>query len=281
MASSSRSDAELVLAFAGRSLRVRSAAPEVLDAVDLLLGTHRVDGPAPAAPLLEITRTRDGYQLVGADPDTPSKITADLLESTLSRVLLYRLVEHNAEHLMLHAAALEYHGRGLLCIAPAGGGKTTLSAWLLGQGFHYLTDELAAVDPTHRVEGLARPLNVKSTGLDLVRSFTWLESDLGRARVSGGITHIPRRESHPAPLPIAALLLPRFVPGADFSVTTPSVGQCAATMMRSLLNARNLPRHGLAGVVALARAVPIYAPQYGELEDVSSWLRGLLDGTDR
>ena len=47
--------------------------------------------------------------------------------------------------MLFHAAALTWQSRGILLPAFTGAGKSTLTAWLLGQGFSYLTDELAFV----------------------------------------------------------------------------------------------------------------------------------------
>ena len=46
----------------------------------------------------------------------------------------------------IHAAVLEFDGKGILLVAPSGQGKSTTTWGLLHQGFRYLSDELAPVD---------------------------------------------------------------------------------------------------------------------------------------
>ncbi len=50
-----------------------------------------------------------------------------------------------AEGVLLHAAAVEVHGRALLLVAPSGGGKTTLALALARRGHGLLSDELVPV----------------------------------------------------------------------------------------------------------------------------------------
>ncbi len=271
---------ERVVGFAGQRLRLRSAAPEVIQAVDFLFAPHVVDAHADDSPGLDVHRTAEAYHFTGPGDCTPSLVRLDVLDVVLSQTILSRLVEQDACHLMLHAAALECAGRGILCVAAAGCGKTTLTAWLLGDGCRYLTDELVAIDTEVTMRGLSRPLNVKASGLDLVRDFPWLAKDLARARTSGQVTLIPRGDAWLSPLPISALIFPRFTANAEFAVEALTVGQCAASLMSSLLNARNLPKHGLPRATALARQVPAFALRYGRLTDVSSWLANLFNGQE-
>ncbi len=280
MASSNPSNAvtERAFSFAGQRLRVCSEAAEVIEALDFLFAPHAVNTFADDWPKLEVHRAASAYCLVGASGSASLLAQPNILEVSLSQVVLQRLVEHDDSQLMLHAAALECAGRGLLCVAAAGCGKTTLTSWLLGHGYRYLTDELVAIDAESTMRGVARPLNVKASGLDLIRGFPWLADDLACARTSGQVTLIPRSDAWLSELPISAIVFPRFSANTEFMVETLSVGQCAASLMSGLLNARNLPKHGLTKVTALARHVPAFAFRYSRLTDVSSWLERLLSG---
>lgn len=266
---------ERVVAFAGRQYAVRSAATEVFDALEFVAGAHfaaRVDQDVPA---LEIARDGDGYRFIDPASRSTTSVTLGALEETLARVMVYGLVEANDDHVVLHAAALEHRGLAWLLIAPAGCGKTTLTSWLLGHGFGFMTDECVAIDRKGRASGLARPLNVKASGLDVVRSFPWMQAGLLRARASARVTFVPPSPARPGCSPLAALIFPRYLEGAALRSERLSVGRCAKSLMGNLLNARNLPGRGLPRAASLARRVPGYAMQFGELSDASSWLRGL------
>jgi HprK-related kinase A len=75
-------------------------------------------------------------------------------------------------YLIYHAAVLERQGRAVMLPAPPGSGKSTLTAALAQRGWRLLSDELALLDPrTGLVHGMARPVNLKNTAIDLIRRF--------------------------------------------------------------------------------------------------------------
>ncbi|MEN8221310.1 MAG: hypothetical protein ABFS56_34175 [Pseudomonadota bacterium] len=49
-------------------------------------------------------------------------------------------------HLLFHAAALSYRGKGIILAADSGCGKTTLTLALVRQGFKFLSDDVAALN---------------------------------------------------------------------------------------------------------------------------------------
>ena len=267
---------ERLLTFAGQWLRVCTSDPEVLEVIDFLAGAHlREAGPAMACPL-KVERRGDAFHLEGQGPHAPAQIQMGMLEEILAQVLVYRLAESNADHLLLHAAALEFEGRAILLAAPAGCGKTTLTGWLTTQGFGFLTDELAAVDEAGRVSGFGRPLNVKAVGPELWSRFPWLARDADTTRGGAHLTFIPRPGYQGPPLTVSALVFPRYEAGAGVNAEALRVGISASGLMSCLLNARNLPGNGLPRVMSLARQVPAYALRYGNLAEASAWFWGFL-----
>jgi hypothetical protein len=269
-----------VVAFAGRQFAVRSAAAEVLEAVEFIAGPHLTAYAGSGQSGLEIDRDGGAYAFVDPVSCQPTAVAASELDQTLAGVLVYGLVESNDDHVILHAAALDYRGSAVLLIAPAGSGKTTLTSWLLGQGFGYMTDECVAIDAQGRASGFARPLNIKDTGIDVVRSFPWLHPDLVGTRRSGRVTFVRPRTSLQARAPLSALIFPRFVAGAALRSELLSVGRCTQSLMSNLLNARNLPARGLRRVASLARKVPAYEVQFSDLSSTSAWLRGVCHRQD-
>jgi hypothetical protein len=101
-----------------------------------------------------ISRTQDVWRLVD-----------QALWETQQRVL--RSVK---DYLLFHAGAVGASGgRTLILPAPTATGKSTLVAALLLQGFTYLSDELASLDPiTRRMYPYERPIAFDRSSLDLL-----------------------------------------------------------------------------------------------------------------
>lgn len=247
---------------------------EAAEAVRFLFGAHLDARPPTEGACLHLSRhpEGEGYRLQRGDEVIEPRLDATEYTQALMQHGQYQLVVDEARRAMLHGAALAREGRGLLFAAAAGAGKTTLTSWLLGQSYDFLSDELAAIDLDGSLDGLSRPLNIKPGSLELLRGFPWLGEAFARGRESGGVTLLPWPRARTSPVPLRAILFPRYMADADFQAETLSPGRCAAGLMASLLNARNLPKHGLARASELARQVPGYRLTYSRLAEVSDWL---------
>ncbi|WP_306391335.1 HprK-related kinase A [Telluria beijingensis] len=75
-------------------------------------------------------------------------------------------------YLIVHAAVVEKHGRGIILPAPPGSGKSTLCAALVCRGWRLLSDELALV---RHADGLLvpvpRPVSLKNRSIEVIRAF--------------------------------------------------------------------------------------------------------------
>ena len=62
----------------------------------------------------------------------------------------------------LHAGAVAHNGKAALIAGPTGAGKSSLVAWLIGNGFDYLSDEIALLFAGEAaILGLPRALVLK------------------------------------------------------------------------------------------------------------------------
>ena len=71
--------------------------------------------------------------------------SAGAAAAALLDAVVYRLAACSRGGLVMHAAAVARSGRAMLLPGQTGTGKTTLTAWLLAQGFRYQSDELAFI----------------------------------------------------------------------------------------------------------------------------------------
>lgn len=83
------------------------------------------------------------------------------------------VISSHANHFfIIHAAALEKDGKGIIITAASGSGKSTLCAYLVSQGWRLLSDELALISPkTMEMHGLARPINLKNQSIELMKPY--------------------------------------------------------------------------------------------------------------
>lgn len=266
---------QLHIGFANSALQIQTDCPAAADTAWFVFRWH-VQNTSDADQVTRIDVLADtqsgGYQLlVNREIAAIASCLADLA-MVLMQLAQRHLIVAEARRAIFHAALLSCNGHGILLPAVAGSGKTTLAAWLLGQGFDFCSDELAAVAGTGESDGLTRPLNIKPGSMPVVNGFDWLHEAQQLARLSCGVMLLPWARAPVHSLPLQLVVSPKFVPGAPFHVQPLSPGRCALTLMESLLNARNLPKHGLTLTTSLAATLPGYRLTYSRLEDVSQWL---------
>lgn len=261
------------LSFAGKDLLIRTDTALVEDIAHFVFGPHLRQVDAATCQSMDVLSDGCGGfqflldgQLVALAMDETE--LAVMLMQTGQRQLIFR----QNHHAMLHAAVLVRNGCGFLFPAAAGSGKTTLTAWLLGHGYGLLSDELASVGPNGEIDGFTRPLNIKPGSRSLLDAFDWMLMPLTQSRVSCGVTLVPWRRKSAEKITSSVIICVSYVANAPFSVERLSPGLCARDLMGSLLNARNLPKHGLAFATRFAAEQPRYRIRYSQVEDVSTWL---------
>ncbi|MFP4396420.1 MAG: hypothetical protein ACLFTI_14280 [Anaerolineales bacterium] len=205
----------------------------------------------------------------------------------VAELLLGEIGRHLATHAragpMFHAAAVALdRERGVLLPGVIAAGKTTLTAWLLAsQGLAYLTDELVFVpQATATLRGFSRPLNLKPGGWaalrrELAPDFFAAEASGATLSYDGGLLIAPSAltpVSTRATAPLRLILFPHYAPDADFELRLLSRAQAGMRLMACLVNARNLPAHGLAEIARLARQAPAYELRYAGLDQLAARL---------
>jgi hypothetical protein len=259
--------------FAGQCVRIVTDSARAADAVRFLFAHHLGPQGKPAGREIALVEdaARGGFAMA-CDGRFAASAREEELELALVQLVQYHLVADADRAGLFHGGALVRHGRGLMLAAEAGAGKTTLTAWLLGEGYAFLSDEVAVVDTAGRLDGFSRPLNVKSGSLSMLSERAVLQAGFAQSRVSRGVTLVPWPRNAQAGIPLATILLPQYRAGAALEIEQPTPGRAAAALMGCLLNARNLPRNGLTLAASLAGSVPVVRVTYSRLEDVHSWL---------
>jgi hypothetical protein len=195
--------------------------------------------------------------------------------------LSFHLLNGLGDAFALHAAVLDKENCIVLLPGETGSGKTRLALWYRLHGFKLASDEIVTVSVkpagTNKIviDGvLARPLMVKCLAdaspllrpnevpVAQIRSFSGL-----MVRLEGSASWSQR------PIDRGFMVFPRFVAGAQLSLTPLTAGETALRLMGNCLNARNLPRGGLSFARGLACHLPAVALVYGATDQ----LDGMLD----
>ncbi len=205
-----------------------------------------------------------------------------VVADTLLGSVCHQLAWHSRGGLLFHAGGLACEGRGLLLPGTMGAGKTTLTAWLLGRGWRYLSDEMVFIaDHSDILTALPRPLNLKPPARTVLKH--WLD-DTGH--YAGQIYSTPTTDLVPPCLfnpatrfstpPLRLIIFPHFQAEGQFSLQKLSKAQTGLALMKCLVNARNLPGHGFAEISRLARQTSAFKMSYSHFDQIGDTVEKLL-----
>jgi hypothetical protein len=270
----------VTVAFAGHSVRIACPDEAVYDAVQFMFRPHTINSAKSATSRLtvETGKSSDRFNLTrGKDRLTRNRKLADLFIALYDAVI-HDVISPASEGLALHAGAVFKGKTTILIPGVSGAGKSTLTSWFISGGWDYLTDELAYLVDRETTEYLTRPLSIKTGSVDTVRTlFDHEEDDKVLYRSTQGIylhhSVLNAAESSGTPARPTIILFPAWKKDADYRLERLTVAHCATRLMNVLVNARNLPRHGVPEIIRLASSTPAYRLHYsgfdqiGELEE--------------
>ena len=179
----------------------------------------------------------------------------------------------------IHGAALSVAERCVIISGASGSGKSSL-AWFMGHnGFDYLSDELAPVDPAVlHVEPYPHALCLKNEPLS--------EPALpASTRYTDATIHVPAYEfstrALDRPCPLSFLIfIDGSLNGRDLVVRAIGSAESAARLYSNGLNHLSHRGDGLPVVVDMARGVSSYLLSGGTVEERAQAIRDLFDSAD-
>jgi hypothetical protein len=191
----------------------------------------------------------------------------------------FHLADKSHGGVLFHAAALYRNQHGLILPGRTGVGKTTLTCWLLSHGFGYMSDEFAFLPSGDLdLETFPRALNIKRTAMGSVKPF--LRNASRDLALEGTYSAVMAAECFTAASPqsrirLGLVVFPCFQPGARYSFEPMDPGKAGLALMETILNLRNLTRHGLSEIALLVRSLPVYHLTYGSFNQLE--LKGFLE----
>lgn len=169
--------------------------------------------------------------------------------------------------LLLHASSVERDGKVLIITGESGSGKSTLSALLMGEGWRFLGDEFALIDPaTGLAHPFPRPVSLKNEAVAVV------EKALPGGRFGPPIPGTPKGDirhlvpdaaslsTMDRPGQPALILFPRY--GAAPEIRDVGQGECFVRLTQASTNYTALGETGFDALTRLVREVPAIAIDY-------------------
>lgn len=275
-------------------LVIESNDPSVVQRFDDLFSGLPGD---PVAPLISVTvdAVRDD-QLGGrvhdwvyqtSVGDAVEVIDPDLRvhELWMTRFVNRRKLETEPDLLHLHSAAVARGNRAVLLVGRSGGGKSTLAAGLVRNGWDYVTDEQVTIVPRDLIlRSYARPLTLRS---EVWPQFRELPSVASVLRMNEAPERHLRVEVPPSEIGAVSAIAglrsvvvfePRRASGSPArSSAVADVAEALQMLAGTCYDSDRLGRSGIAALVEIACECPAWRLEYDGLDDASAEVERLFD----
>lgn len=183
---------------------------------------------------------------------------------------------------IFHAGVVANTDGALIIAAKSGGGKSTLTAALMEEGWRLLSDEFAILDlEAASLKAYPRPVSLKNASIGVVRGFA------GPDQVSDTIYDTPKGSiayRRPRPSDIAAMsksakpnliLFPTFVEGGEAESREIDLADAAMQLIASSPNYQVIGEKAFTGLMAMLDGMKAYEIEYGTTEDSLALVRAL------
>ena len=279
------------IAFAGCSIAIDCDDADSTRIVERLYGhLPAAGGSIPPQAHFRLGRERRGGDFALFCDETleyrgpcQEMVAAMLLDRSV-----HQLAVAKRDGALLHAGCVARGGRAVLLPGESGAGKTTLTAWLAKHAFDYLTDELVFLrSGSTSLEAFRRPLNVKRGAPRPVAALLAAGDGDGIMNTPDGFLLSPAvfgQSTDAAEAEARLIVFPSYREGAQLALQPISAARTAMRLLASLVNARQLPEHGLAQTTYLALTLPAYTLTWGDLDQIGEPVRQRLEralGTPR
>ena len=257
---------------------VHSDDPDVIELVELLYGETRVAADADHVLALGVTPV-DGRPGCFASLDGSVVVRTPAPSIAFTNLVFeanQQAIASVADAVRLHAAAVAVGDRAVVLPGAMGAGKSTLAAALTRRGAGYLTDEVVAFAlDSGSVRPYAKPisLGVPPDTLEV----PWVPSGVARRYLgaSGLVPPATMGTSVARAVPVAAVVLPRYVSGAP---TTVERLDRAEALTAVAAQAFGLDRPGTLGRLAgLLEGVSVHRLVSGDLRAAADAVQAIIE----
>ena len=265
-------------------VRVESNSPQFLQDVGNIFHYFKVFRPNPDV---------DNGASFSVSIDQASTITFGndiIYRSTNYRYILeyleYKiytiLINRFSDYYLIHAGVVAHDDKAILLPGSSGGGKTTLIAGLLKNGFRYLTDEIGIIDPhTLRVYPFPKPLNMKTGSLSLFDNFEPemelidknemnIEKKIHHVRVNSAYVQVIDK-----PVAVGDIVFVRYNPDEKSTLTPVSRANAILKLAKYSFNHYRFKEKGIEILESLVRGCRCYQLKFADVGKAVGFVKGL------
>lgn len=270
------------LEFAGVALSIHAKTQSAANLVALAIEAmtyEKSDNPDVRSAIPLILGGEDGCWSLSdqtCDLSLNLKQAGDVVYHLTDRIVFHVADKSQGVH-CLHAAAVAYNGRAMVIPANSGAGKSTFTTWLAANGFDYLSDELILVSDHGELQAIARPIQIKSHGLEPVLPLLKSPNSIVQGVFANAIpissldsNYVQQVQS------LGMFVFPQYQSDASFELSKLSSAEAGMRLMANHVNARNLDGHGFRAMMKLIRNTPCYSLDYGGFDTLPTDFTGQL-----
>lgn len=185
---------------------------------------------------------------------------------------------------IFHAGVVAQGDDALIIAAKSGGGKSTLTAAMMEEGWRLLSDEFAILDmDAALLKAYPRPVSLKNTSIEVVRGFAGADqvSDVLHDTPKGSIAYRRPRQGDIEAMGKSAkprlILFPTFVEGGAAESREIDLAGAAMQLIASSPNYQVIGEKAFTGLMAVLDGMKAYEIEYGTTEDSLALVRDLWE----
>ena len=232
-----------------------------------------------AGPLLRLQGSAENWALQWNRQTLETGRGGDAAVLALLRELTERACRAAERLLVVHGAGLiGPDGAGVLLIAPGGSGKTTLAAALNVEGLPLLHDDVVPVTLDGKLLGLGLPITLKAGSWPILQTLRpdLIETPI-RQRLGQPVRLLPSRGTVPSgPVPLGALVFPRYLPGAPAHVQRLTPEAALPGLIEAKAVIRHLTQEKLERLARWVEMAPAWSLTYPDLASGLAGMRRIL-----
>lgn len=261
---------DFIFSFRDLDLVVRASDERAVELVGKALSSENVrvcEANQRAAIVVSVSDQRWTLEDVKTGFSFNGDSAGDLLYQFTDRVMFHCADQTKDAH-CLHAGAVVKNGKAIVMPANSGDGKSSFVTWLVSKGFDYISDELVTVNDQLLVNGVPRPIQIKSKGKEVVLPLL----DNPKLIIAGSHSNsIPIQAirddnslfNNRSQIELAAFVFPKYTEGGGLTWQASRSAESGLRVMSSHVNARNLVDFGFAQMMRVVRATPAFSLEYG------------------